>query len=220
MPIKPDGAYITVGGYTLFVSDVKKSFLSEPFDRLEFSHERLRTASNSIRQKALLSTLLGNTPCQIVISGVSFDDIVPTYPDVTAASSDFQNIKKKFNIVRYEIQGAPSDYTAVENVLSLAQNHAQQIQKFQAHLQKAGAMDTEYDVLLTLQSETFSYITTTGVSMAGNSINGTETNMLITQFSPSVEYEEIIDALGNYRLLRSFSMVIENRAITALDQVV
>lgn len=54
MPIKPDGASITVGGHTLFISDVKKIFLTEQFDRLEFSHERLRSAANARRSEAYI----------------------------------------------------------------------------------------------------------------------------------------------------------------------
>lgn len=175
-------------------------------------------------QKPILSTLLGNTPCQIVIgevgSEISFADVVPQYPDVLISGSDFGNIKKKFNITRYEIQGAPSVSANVEYVQALAQNHAQQLQKFQAHLLKSGSMETEYDVLLSLQLENFSYLTSTGISLIGNSVGGTINNMLITQFSPSVEYEEIVDVSGTVRLLQSYSITIENRTITDLDTVV
>lgn len=49
MAVKPDGSSITIGGNTLIVADVKKSFVTEPFDRLEFSGERLRNAPNNRR---------------------------------------------------------------------------------------------------------------------------------------------------------------------------
>lgn len=81
-------------------------------------------------------------------------------------------------------------------------------------------METEYDVLIALQLETFSYLTTSGVTMTGNTVEGSVSNVLITSFSPSVEYEEIIDDDDNYRLLKSYSMVVETRAITSLDTVV
>lgn len=219
MPIKPDGAFITVGGNTLFISDVKKSYVTEPFDRLEFSHERLRSAPNKLGQKALVVSLLGNTPAQIIIKDVSFDDIVPLYPDVLQIGSDSPLIKKKFGIIRYEIQGAPSNSTEVENVLNISQGHISNLVAFQTHIQKAGSMETEYKVLLDLQLVTFSYLTATGITMSGNS-TGTVSNCLITSFSPSIEYEEIIDELDNVRLLKSYSMVIEQRTISSAETVV
>ena len=180
---------------------------------MEFSNDRLKAAPNAIGQKALLTRLLGDNPAQIVIGTVSFQDVVPQGPDVTVTNNNFGNVKKKFNIVRYEIQGAPSEDTEVTSVLSISANHKQQLMKFQAHLLQAGNMDTEYDYLVNvLQPDTLSYLTATGITMAGNSVGGTASNMLITEFSPSVSYEELLDADGDtYRIFRSFTMVIENR---------
>lgn len=220
MPLKPEGSSISVGGYTLFVADVKYTFVTEYFDRVEFQHERLRNAPNLSGQHAIRTTLLGNTPAQIVIGSLSFQDVVPLNPDVTVTSSNYGNIKKKFNIKRYEITGMASAVSQVDAVYSLAQNHLQQLAKFQAYLDKAGSMETEYLELKALQSETFSYLTTTGTSLSGDAIESTQTNMLITRFEPSVDYAVVTDSVGTVFVLKSYSLTIENRVITAKDSVI
>lgn len=220
MSINPTGAALTVDGNALIIADHKKSQITEPFDRLEYSYNRLKSAPNDLGQKALQATLLGNTPAQIVIGSISFQQTLVLKPDVTSTSSNFQNFKKKFNITRYEITGGASLNDNVNAVQVIAKNHAQQLSKFQAYLQKSASLDTSYEELLALQSENFSYLTTTGISAVGNIMEGTVTNVLITSFTPSIEYEELLNEAGDdYDLLKSFSMTLEVRTITSLDVV-
>lgn len=220
MPIAPVGSSVVINGNTLFVSDVKVSFITEFFDRLEFQHARLNSAPNSVGQHALKTTLLGDTRAQIVIGALSFTPVVPQNPDVLVSGSNFGNVKKKFNILRYELSGAPSDSGSVSNVLTTAKNHIQQLAVFQAYLDKASNMDTEYNELIALQSETFSYLTNTGISMSGNSLNGTVDNILITSFSPDVVYEYPTDLVGGYQLFQTWTATIDVRTITDKDVVV
>jgi len=217
MPITPIGSYLTIDGVnTLFISDLKVSFATEFFDRMEFQHERLRSAPNSVGQHAIRTTLLGNTPAQIVIGSLSFQDIVPLNPDVLVTGTNYGNIKKKFNIVRYEISGSPSDPGAVQNVFNIAQTHIQYLSTFQAYLDQSASMETEYAYLkqlqlLTLSDPPFVNLTNSGVDMVGNAVSGTVSDILITNFSPSPAYEIPTDTLGGYDLIQSFTMTVEQR---------
>lgn len=86
---------------------------------------------------------------------------------------------------------------------------------------KSGSLDTEYAELVALQSETFSYLTTTGITLSGPTIGAPETNMLITAFSTPVEYEIPLDEAGDTSAVYYvFSLVIENRRIAAMDTII
>lgn len=215
MAINPTGSFVTLASSVLFISDIRVSFVTEFFDRLEFQHARLNSAPNSVGQHALKTRLLGDTPAQIVIGTLSFQDVVPLNPDVTVTSSNYDNIKRKFNIVRYEITGAPTASSSVSSVFTKAKDHIQQLAKFQSYIDKSSSMDTEYLELIALQAETFSYLTTTGISLSGNAVNSTVNNVLITKFEPDVAYEVIVDSIGNYQVLQSFTLVVEQRTISS-----
>lgn len=222
MPILPIGSTLTIGGTTLFVSEVKKSFVNEYFDRIEFQYARLRTSPNAAGQRPILTTLLGNTPAQIVIGSISFQDVVPLGPDVTAVAdtgytSNFGNIKKRFDIVRYEISGSPTDAASIATVFTLAESHIKLLARFQSYLDKSASMETSYKELKALQLETFSYLTGTGVSLIGNSVSGTVSNVLITGFQPDVVYEVPTDNSGGFQMLQGFTLTVDQRTIANKD---
>ena len=75
-------------------------------------------------------------------------------------------------------------------------------------------MDLSYTFLLGLQAETFSYLTSTSVSMTGNCIGGTISNLLISDFAYTAEIE-VKNADGSTSLMRAFTMVVENRQIVS-----
>jgi hypothetical protein len=225
--VRPLGANITINisasSYDLYIAEIKKTFVMEPFDRTEFQHDRLRSAPNLKGQKALTATLLGNTPCQIIIgpvgSTISFGDAIPLNPDVTITSTNFQNIKRRWDITRYTIQGLPTLAASVDAIQARFVVDTGKLTRLQAHVAKAASMETEYLELIALQgaSSTFTDLSSTGVSASGNSLGGTVSNILITSFEPSVDVEEIIDEYGTCRLLKSFSMTFETRVNSPLD---
>lgn len=103
MPINPDSSPINinngVSNYPVFINDIKVTQVDEPFDRLEFNYNRLAAAPNAIGQTAMRTTLLGNTPAQIIIGG-AFTYPLILKPNVTVSGSNFPNFKKKFVITR------------------------------------------------------------------------------------------------------------------------
>src|SRR5690242_8519248 len=100
MPILPRESLVTVissgASSTLYADEVQYTFVTEPFDRVEFSNEKLRAAKTSNGAVPLIVTTFGGLPIQlgIVCTG---DSPRPLTPDDANAA----NIKQRFNIDRF-----------------------------------------------------------------------------------------------------------------------
>lgn len=208
MPILPSGSEITLtfsgSSADLIVDSVTYIPTSEFFDRNEFSNERLRQAKNTDGSAPTFITLAFGKIAQLTSTCTS-----TTARPVTPDDDNIDDIKKKFVIKRYIIKGASSLDWNVEVVKTFATQHKILLDRFQHHQQRV-QMDISYDALVTLQAETFSYLTSPGLTLSGTSV-GTQTQMLITDFSFDVDNEIPTPAL----ILKSWQLTLENRVIAA-----
>lgn len=211
--MKPGASPITVsysgGSASLYADEVIYSFVTEPFDRLEFSNDKLKAAPTTSGALPTVVYSFANTPLQLAASCAG-DVPRPLNPD----DDNINSIKWRFDIQRYTIKGAASAAAEVDKLYTQAATHIKFLAKFQAHLVSA-QLNVSYTKLVALQGDSFTYLTTTGVSLAGDSIGGTATNMLITECVPDVAYE-VTTSGGGKLLLKKFSLTIENRIINAL----
>ena len=214
MPILPTGTLITFTNaastsVNLYASEISRAKVIEPFQRVEFSNNRLRTVKNSLGGEAMIVKTIANTPIQVGIACTG-DSPRPLTPDSIA---NLNAINQKFVIDRLTFSGVPTPIANLEVVLAQAIDHENRLQKFQYHLTK-GNSDISYTDLVALQAETFSDLTTTGVSVAGNALGGTYTNVLIEAFSIDMAYS-VVQADGSILRLATWSMVLGQRAIAS-----
>lgn len=214
MPVNPIGTLITFTNaastsVSLYASEVTRTKIIEPFTRVEFSNDKLRGAKNDLGGLPMIVTTIANTPIQLSISCAG-DSPRPLTPD---SISNLNSINQKFVIDRFTMRGTPQDISSLEVVLAQAIDHENRLQKFVYHATKANS-DISYNDLVALQSETFSYLTSTGVSIAGNVLGGTYTNMLIVSFDMDFTHE-VRQRDGSVLRLASWSMVIDQRAISS-----
>lgn len=189
---------------SVYVDTVEYEFVVEPFDRVEYSNPKLRSAPTSSGAQPMIVNTFGNKPIQLA-SSCTGDSARPLIPD----DSNINSIKQQFNIDRYTISGSPSVAAQVDALYTVAKAHIKLLSKFQLHLEKAN-MELSYTALVAMQSETFSYLTSTGLDMTGASLGGTVSDVLITKFSPGVAY--LISSSGS--MIKDWSMTVEVRTIS------
>lgn len=212
MPVNPPGSsiivYTTSASATLFVEEVQYEFIIEPFERREFTNGLLRSVPTTTGAKPLIVTSFGGKPIQIGITCTG-DSPRPLTPD----DSNIDSIKQRFDIQRWTIRGAPNTAAAADQLITWATDHYKRLTRFQLHLEKT-SMELSYTAISALQAENFSYLTSTGLNMIGDSIGGTATELLISQCNTDVAYE--VTKNDNTKvLLKSWALTIENRVIKA-----
>lgn len=206
----PTGSLITFvpgASYSLYADTVEREFIIEKFDRLENSNVKRREAPTTTGAKPLLGTTFGGKPIQLA-STCTGDVIRPLGPD----DDNINTIKRRFNITRYTIAGAPSYATQVDAIHALAIVHAQKLDRFDLHLEKL-QMELSITKIETLRSETFSFLLTTGLNLTGISIGGTLTSALIYRFTSSPAY--LISSSG--ALVKDWTAVVDIRTDTARE---
>lgn len=197
--IKPLGSVVSFGGTSLTVEDVQFSFVSEFFDRVEFSHEKLRNAKNVDGSIPIFLPLFAGKVVQIMTTCNTFSTVRPITPD----DADIDNIHKRWDIRLYSIKGLPNLASNVATVWNTAQAHKVLLDRFQAH-QAIANSDVSFQYLESVsQPETFSFITSTGYTISGPSLNQTETNTLIRSMTVSTAYQ-----VPSGQTLQDFSMEI------------
>lgn len=214
MPIRPLGSLLTftanASSIVTYVNEVSREFDIIDFDRQEFSNVRLRSAKNLLGGDPIIVRNIANIPYQVSYVCAN-DDIRPLVPD----DSNIANIKQRFNIQRYQIRSDLLPYGIGDQLESIYIAHRKLLDAFTLYQEESSQMELSYDFLISLQAQTFSYLTspTPTLSMTGNCIGGSISNLLMTAFSYSAEIE-VKNADGTSSLLRSFSMIVENRQIT------
>jgi hypothetical protein len=193
----------------IWANEISRAKIVEPFQRAEFSNQRRREVKNSLGGLPMIVNNIANLPLQLSVSCAG-DSPRPLLPD----DANLSSINQQFNIQRYTIQGAPTPVANLAVVEAQAIVHAGYLQKFQYHQTSVGS-DISFSLLTgSLSSENFSYLTTTGVSIAGDALGGTATQMLITSFNQDVAYSST-QADGTVVNLATWSMTIENRTISS-----
>ena len=216
MALNPIGSSITVSDgvsatATLMVEAITYQTLFEPFDRMEYDNTRLREVRTSKGEKRLIGENLAGKPYQVVY-GCSDQTAVPLWPN---SDTTFDQVKRRFKIKRYNITGAISETADVDSLYGIASDHQNRLAQLQRHLSRATG-DTSYADLFALQSETFSYLTDTNITMAGTALDATETDMLITSMSAEIVLSIPTSTPGVHEFYKTFSITIENRTIEAL----
>lgn len=216
MAIFPSGSQATftwssgASSAVVYLEEVSMSMVIEPFQRMEYSNERLRSVKNVNGGLPKIVTSITNTPLQLDVS-CSGDVPRPLGPDSLA---NINNINQRFNIQRYTLKGSASRHSEIIKLYNLAVQHQKLLNNFQLHLYKGSSADISIGDLQALQAENFSYLTNTGLSLASDAINGTATQMLISEFAMSVAYEVTL-ADSSKLLLQEWTMTIENRTISS-----
>ena len=146
----------------------------------------------------------GNHPVQITNTCNSILPRVLTPDDPT-----FTNQYQRFDCHRYEITFLENQNSVIDAIAPTARQHSLYLSRFQADLKKRGAY-ASYEQLLTWQTETFSYLTSTSVSISGSQISS-ESNCLITGFTRGV----MIEVPGSTQniVLKGGSLTLEIRTI-------
>ena len=206
MAILPPGSILEIAGNSVFVSEISHIPTSIFFDRLEFSNERLKNAENEDGSVPSYGYLNGGIPFQ------SITDCNPM--DARNLSPDDDNIndiKKKMVIDRYVIKldGGPNASLAanVEAISTLAAQHKVLYDRFATHFALL-QMRISYQKLLDLQSETFSYLTSGGISITGAAI-GSVSNYFIRELTETVELQMDTPSV----VLKSLLLTLDNNTI-------
>lgn len=167
MPIRPKGSllYFPSLGINLVVDSCSYTLETEPFDRIEFSNDKLRAAKTDTGAKAIFVEVYGGQQIQFTTTCVGNTPVTP-YPD----DANIDNIKKRWDIKRYNIIGSTSLDSYVNILSYTAATHKGLLAKFQAHLATASGLDISVTELEDMQLESFSYLYSTGFSMYGDPI--------------------------------------------------
>lgn len=215
MSINPAGATLVIAGATLIVDTLSESYTFEPFDRLEFSNEKLRNAKTLCGEKRLLGETASGKPYQIVFDCMSDKTAVPLGPN---SDTTFAQMKQKWKIRRWQATGAISENSNVSTLLTTAASHQVLLGNFQYYLARASG-DIPYASLVALQSETFTYLTATGVSASGTALGGTISNVLITSATGNTELVIPTNSAGTtHDYYRSWSVTFEQRTLHSLSE--
>lgn len=211
MALNPAGTTLVIGGTTLIVESLSLTITYEPFDRVEFDNTRLREVRTACGEKRLLGENMAGKPYQIVY-GCSDQQAVPLVPN---SETTFDLVKKRFKIRRFNITGAINTSASVNSLLTLASTHQNYLAEF-AGYQARSTGDISYTDLYALRSLSFSYLTTTGVSMTGTALDATETNMLITSVSAETVLSIPTSNPSVQEFYKTYNITVENRIIQAL----
>lgn len=225
MSIKPVGSVITLTASAcgisvdLVVDAVTIAFTTENFQRLEYSNQRRNQAKDeNTGATGLILSAFGNIPVQVISNCGDGFPVLNLLPD----DNNIDNIRKRFNITRITIQGAPSLSANVDAVYPISVAHKKLLNKFNRFFEVLG-MDVSIQYLDQAKLETFSYITTTGITISGNSLittdnpTGVYNDILLIDFTENVEYE-VIKSDGSKQRIKSWSCNFENRVINTEGQ--
>lgn len=191
---------------TLYIEgEVKITPLTEELDRKEWSNVFLKD----------LPEINGNEPTYIknVAGGfiqIDFDCGDSSGPRSTAPDdANLANMMQKFTIERFTIQGGPSSPSAVEALFSVAKDHKRRLAVFEAY-KKSFNYKLSYGYIYGLRGETFSYLTTTGLTVTGTAFTGS--NFLIREFDAGVTH---IDPKRGTIVAKNWTIVLDK--ITLID---
>jgi len=215
MPINPTGTLLTFtnsasASVNLWASDISRAKIIEPFVRIEFSNDKLRSAKNDQGGLPMITQNIANIPMQVSITCAG-DSPRPLGPETTA---NLNSINQKFTTFRYTLRGTPTPLANLEVVATQALDHANRLQKFTYHQTKVQSDVSYNDLINVYQAETFSYLTSTGVTLSGNALGGTLTNVLVVSFSIDVSHEVTLDNGLPFRMA-TWEMVVDQRAISS-----
>lgn len=211
MALNPQGRYVTftlgASSAVLFLAAADFEKITEPLKRIEMTHAKQREAKESDGTKPIYVDLIFGVPCQILSSG----SVTTTPRALTPEDSALDTIYQKLYITRFNFQGTLSTSSDIGTVYNISQTHRIYQDRFEAYKSFASE-DVSFAELLALQSQTFAYLTTTGLTVVGTTF-GTLNNMFIRSFKA----EAVRDINAGAKVLYNWNMVLDQIQITNLN---
>lgn len=218
MTIQVPGSEITLAttspalSATFTITDFKYIHERQPFQRGEFLGDRLRSAKNIDGSTPVYWSLSGNRPVQFFTNCNPNETERPLDPD----DARIDNIYWRWDITRFYISADANDNPNVVDIISsLAKSHQGLLAEFDVHIEIGRSADVSFPFLVAMQSESFSYLTTSTLTIGGDSSGefAGSTNLLITKFQGDVEYDDKIYGSDDVELMSSFTLEIEKRIL-------
>ncbi len=204
----PQGRYITLSlsasSANLYCEEINFETSSTAFTRSEYDKNTLKNAPESTGAMPTYAQNLSGLPVQFIYAGAT------TARDLTPNNSvnlPFMEEKLFFN--RYTITGDVSLSSDTALVFTWASQHKTLDDRYQAFLKYTGD-GISYQDLLTQQAETFSFLTTTGLSIVGSTL-GTLSNCLIRSFSVN-PVRDIYDG-STRKVLYAYNLTVDQIAV-------
>lgn len=166
---------LSASSSTLYIREINFDTESTLFTRSEKSHETLKNAPENTGNMPTFSQSLNGAPVQFIYGGAT------TARNLTPDDSIIDQIEQKFFFNRYTISGTISGASDIALMFTWAAQHKALQDKFEAYQKKINDK-ISFQLLTTLGGETFSYLTTTGLSLTGSTL-GNLNNLLIRSFS-------------------------------------
>lgn len=160
---------------TLYVREINFDTESTLFSRTEKSHDVLKQAPESTGNMPTYAQSLIGAPVQFIYGGAT------TARNLTPDDSVIDQIEQKFFFNRYTISGTISGASDIALMFAWAAQHRVLQDRFEAYQKKINDK-VSFQLLTSLGGETFSYLTTTGLSLSSSTI-GNLSNLLIRSFS-------------------------------------
>lgn len=189
MPLAIPGSPLTVTltassiNTTVYVDAVDYTILTRKFDRKEFSNAYLRNLKEVDGSEAIYVKNATGKLIQVNYSCGSYT-ARPIIPD----DNNIGKILQKMIIKRYMLRGGPTAISNLSPLFNVAYDHEERLDLFQSYLDSLG-LEISITYALALQSQNFSYLTTTGLNFAGVTMN--ESNCLITKFDEGRLFEDV-----------------------------
>lgn len=185
MPVKPTGSLLvfTSASATSTVAidgEARKQVRLIDFERKEYDKAYRLNLPEEDGHEPILIRNLANGFIQFDFNCGSASSI----RDVTPNDDVVDDILKSMTIKTWTIKGGPSSPTEVEELYTVAVDHAKRLRSFDGY-QKLFSLKLSSQFVEELKNSNFSYLTSTGLSVSGAI---TESNILIRSFDLGVTH--------------------------------
>lgn len=175
----PEGRYIVLSmgasSSTLYCSEISFDTESTAFTRTEKTHNVQKQAPESTGAVPTYANTLTGLPVQFLYGSAT------TARNLLPDDADLASIEQKLFYNKYTLTGATSLSSDTALVFNWAAQGRTALDRFDAY-QKYANDNVSYQYLQTLAAETFSYLTTTGISLTSSTL-GNLSNVFIQSFT-------------------------------------
>lgn len=175
----PEGRYIVLSmgasSSTLYCSEISFDTESTAFTRIEKTHDKLKNVPENTGAQPTFAQSLAGFPVQFIYSSAT------TARNLLPDDADLGAIEQKLFYNKYTLTGATSLSSDTALVFNWAAQGKTALDRFDAY-QKYANDNVSYQYLVTLAAETFSYLTTTGISLTSSTL-GNLSNVFIQSFT-------------------------------------
>lgn len=205
----PQGRYLTISlsasSAILYCEEISFETASTAFTRSEFDKNTLKNAPESTGAVPTYNQSLPGYPVQILYGSAT------TARDLTPNNfTNLANMEQKLFYNRYTITGDVSLSSDTGLVFNWAALHRTLQDRYDAHLKYSGD-GLSYQDFLTQQAVTFSYLTSTGLTISGSTL-GSLSNCLIRSFSVN-PVRDIQGQPSGAKVLYRYSLVADQISV-------